>query len=523
MSLIQTILSKPYRLLTVCCLLAIVPFILVYGQSTKQHVFPPTNYGQMIGSAKKGTGHALTNGRYESAEVWRLSDLSDESFRPDNRPKAKSTTFGDISTYLQNPVISDYAPGSEKLFLMIKTGASVLWQRLPVHLFTTLTRVPHFALYSDAPGSISGYEVIDIMANLTEESKNRPELVQYKRQLILHDDARVLDYGYLDMHDGWNLDKFKNIPMLQHAYQNSPKSDWFFFMDADTHVIVDNLMALTKGLDPNKPYYMGYAVGDGHYQFCHGGSGVLISRGALEKTVGEQDFAHIMEQRTFDECCGDLMVGYMMIDNLGIAAQHMHGFNGVPYWELDFYRDRWCDLLVTLHHVKPREVEIIWEYEKMKRLQGQKITNAQLYEDFFLPYMVDRKAKWDNKASQSSMAHWSYGEDKEKGITPKSEGGDQERPYESFEACRRECEKEESCLSFTLKPAAKRCDMADFFRFGRPVADWLKTSDDYTETNVESGWMINRIQSFRKTAQCDGLSREQNRERLLEGWFNKES
>jgi Fringe-like len=525
-----TMLSRRPLVLVLAGCLTIFIVIFVCGAPLDSIYYVPSSFQ---GNFRRPGNHRITkqsaisfakNGRYESAEVWRnadwFADTSLSSIEANNRPHLHGQS-------LQNPLIADYAPGSDKLFLMIKTGATVLWQRLPIHLSTTLTRVPKFALYSDAPGSIAGYEVIDILANVTEESKGKQEFTQYRRQKWLHDKARVIDYTSLKTNDGWQLDKFKNVPMLDHAYRTSPDSDWFFFMDADTHVVIDNLMDLVKDLDPNQPHYIGSVAGSGHYAFCHGGSGVLLSRAALEKSVGMNDWAHIMEQRTFDECCGDLMVGYLMIDAVDTPANDTKGFNGSPYWDLKLNADNWCDPIITFHHVIPREVEIIWEYEKSKRGTAdrnghqQKITNSLLYHDFFLPFMADKKENWDNRAISEHFS--TYDQDKDKGIIPKSQGGHEERPYESFEACKEFCEKQENCLSFRISNADKRCDISESFRYGRPVENWLRTSSDYPIVEVTSGWMLDRIQSLRKASSCDSSthSGDDAGDRLIEGWFNK--
>lgn len=456
------------------------------------------------------------NGRYESAEIWRTqnwfaSDFSSSTLQQDNRPKLHDEL-------LETPIIADYAPGSEKLFLMVKTGANVLWQRLPIHLSTILTRVPNFALYSDAPGSIAGYEVIDILTNLTDESKNTPEFTQYRKQKWLHDNVRVLEYTSLELNDGWQLDKFKNIPMITHAYNTSPNCDWFLFIDADTYLNLDNLMDLVKDLNPNQVHYRGLRTGSGHYAFCHGGSGVLLSRAALEQTVAVKDWAHIMETRTFKECCGDLMVGYLMIDTLQTVANDTKGFNSCPYWDLELTAESWCDPIITFHHVAPRDIELMWEYEKTMRASGKKVTRSSLYQDFFLPFMIDKRDNWDNRAHSDIFSSYKY--DKENGLIPKTvDGKKTEQAYESFEACKTFCEKHETCLSFRLDYENQRCDISDSFRYGRPVEEGLKTSNDYMSKNVTSGWILERIQNFRKKSRCDDLEINKLDPWLMEGWF----
>ena len=51
--------------------------------------------------------------------------------------------------------------GSEKIKYLLKTGHSVLWERLPIHFITTLTRTPYYDVYSDAPFRLGNIEIID--------------------------------------------------------------------------------------------------------------------------------------------------------------------------------------------------------------------------------------------------------------------------------------------------------------------------------------------------------------------------
>lgn len=70
-------------------------------------------------------------------------------------------------------------------------------------------------------------------------------------------------------------------------------------MDDDSYIFMENIETLVSKLDPSKPIYMGSEnnfvgcdgvknYGDGP-SFAHGGSGILVSRGALKKLVFDVD------------------------------------------------------------------------------------------------------------------------------------------------------------------------------------------------------------------------------------------
>jgi hypothetical protein len=85
-----------------------------------------------------------------------------------------------------------------------------MWERLPMHFVTTLTRFPNFALYSDAADSMGGYEVIDILANVSQS------LLLYSDQFRPYRDARKLRNSHLyvstkesGIKSSWILDNSK--------------------------------------------------------------------------------------------------------------------------------------------------------------------------------------------------------------------------------------------------------------------------------------------------------------------------
>lgn len=454
--------------------------------------------------------------RYESNDHWRADAVDAPNVLQTTKhryPLPSLNKYRSKGEYLQQPLVADYAKGSEKVFFMIKTGGSVLWNRLPIHLMTSLTRVPNFALYSDAPGSVGGHEVIDILQNSTKETLEKPEFTLYRRQRYIHDSHGVVDYSELDVKGGWELDKFKNIPMLADAYAKSPKSDWFVFMDADSYFMMDTLMEWLNTFDPEKPHYFGSRAALGDLIFGHGGSGVVLSRKAVELTVGEHpEYVQEYEQKAFKYCCGDALVALMLKEKLGleIAVNTGNRFQGNSFWEVMVTPEKWCQPIASFHHLTAHDIEILWEYERLIGPEKRKhITYGDIYHDFYLPYIKDRIDNWDNKAEQ---VVFTPEKDKEK---PK-EG--EERPYSSFEACQKACDEMSNCLMFRYLPNKSYCGLSKQIKLGRPAFEWVK--EDNGNHKAISGWKIDRIRQVRKSQSCDPLSTESDSEQLHEGWFN---
>lgn len=478
--------------------------------------------------------------RYASVDTWRTPDTYEATYIKSNqRPELPHiNNFRSKGEYLKQPIIGDYPKGSQNVFFMVKTGASVLWHRLPIHLLTSLTKTPKFGLYSDSPGSVAGYEVVDALANLTEETKNDPTFTMYRYQKVLHDEHGVSDSGHVAFNDGWNLDRYKNIPMLAHAYAASPQSDWFVFMDADSYMLMDNLMDLLDSMNPEQPIYYGArnvingqkSNGEKYeFPFAHGGSGVIISRNALELTVGEHpEYVEEYERKTAEYCCGDVMVALMFKEklNLEVMSDQRSPRSGIrvqgePFYSVKVRPDKWCTPIVTFHHMTPHDIEILYEYERL-RPYDRNITYGHIYRDFYLPYISEKIADWDNRADEVTF---SRDKDVAEGVTPQAEGGTSIRPYESFEACQQACQQQESCLQFRLLAEGNKCGLSRDIRLGKPAASWVDQDRDshlITE-GTTSGWMIDRIRELRKAQPCDPLYYDgQPDKELTEGWYRRE-
>lgn len=416
---------------------------------------------------------------YVSDDTWRPNDAyvsTSNSFavsltdylRPRRPPLA---AFPNRGEYLKQTIVNDFAKGSEKMFLMIKTGATVLWNRLPIHISTTLTRVPYFGLYADFATSVAGYEVVDTLANLTETTKRDSQFKLYRDLNDMRDRHAISDPGHAKLTGGWELDKFKNLPMLFHAWNNAPPDlDWFVFMDADTYLMIDNLMDYLSHLNASDPLYIGEIQYLNGVPFAHGGSGVVLSRAAVEQSLGvHPHWPNEMEEHARSVCCGDYMVAYMLrkisVDILGLTDDKNddwrngenfethwlrnrrrrereedpdprdfhyhrvgHKFQKFPHWDLACSREEWCNKIIGFHHLSAMDVEILWEYEQLlSPEQRQHITYCDIYRDFVAPYIEYFMPGWNSMARQKEF----------------TEAKDLEREIEDIERQLREKEREE--------------------------------------------------------------------------------
>ncbi|KAL2023355.1 hypothetical protein VTK56DRAFT_3093 [Thermocarpiscus australiensis] len=74
----------------------------------------------------------------------------------------------------------------DDVLLILKTGSTSMWKQLLMHLTTTLSpdRIPlkNTVIYSDHPERIGSFTILDVLANLTQAAKDRPDFDVYRQQ-----------------------------------------------------------------------------------------------------------------------------------------------------------------------------------------------------------------------------------------------------------------------------------------------------------------------------------------------------
>lgn len=462
--------------------------------------------------------------RYESAEAWRRVNhrrfpLNGKRRAP--RRAAKSTSVTDASAFEQT-LIADYLDDSIKnVFLMLKTGATVLWDRVPVHVYTTFTRFPNFAIYSDKESSIAGYEIIDILRNLPSDVIEHAQLEQYRLMHEMHLMNWAQNPKLLKDSNAWNLDKFKNIPIFADAYARSPDSDWYVLMDDDSYIMTANLADFLKKYDPEEPLYYGSPAVlldpqfDGTY-FNHGGSGVVVSRGAMKRLFGPQ--ANMSAQALIDKysrlalnvCCGDAVFALALAHEAGVNTTlnpeeypwEGGRFQGSSIADFKVIPEHWCLPISSWHHLTPTDIETLWQYEHIPSHDGRPLY-ADIYRDFILPHVDEVKYNW-------SLDGYDMVIDNETDISVfRDQDGNVINGTESWESCQKVC-KLRDCFAWTFSHSLCGLMTVGFSR-GKAVNDRLTSAAASGSNNFPvSGWNIARIRSARAAIECDPLQFDEN-------------
>jgi hypothetical protein len=219
-----------------------------------------------------------------------------------------------------------FFPDTSNVLILLKTGASEAYSKLPVHMLTMLRCLPNnFLLWSDMAEKIAGHTVHDSLETVLDTVRDsNGDFGIYHRQKecpIAHEQCNK-DHNV--GHEGWNLDKYKNVHIAERAYKMRPDYDWYFFIDADTYVSFPTLMEWLPHVDPNKPHYIGHEKYSGTFPFAHGGSGYLMSNAIMRAMfLGKSGVGNKYDEETQEHCCGDIKWSEIVLNETGLAPQNM--------------------------------------------------------------------------------------------------------------------------------------------------------------------------------------------------------
>ncbi|KAK4209134.1 glycoprotein-N-acetylgalactosamine 3-beta-galactosyltransferase 1 [Rhypophila decipiens] len=420
-----------------------------------------------------------------------------------NKPKANSTdpTRPDHDRHCEN------FPDTGNILLVMKTGASESYARIPTQLLTILKCVPDFLIFSDMDQEIAGYRIHDSLSTVLESAKaGNSDFDLYRRQkacIVNQEDCNKLGNP---AKEGWNLDKYKNIHMAEKTYHMRPDYDWYVFVDADSYVLWPNLVMWLKQLNPMKKLYLGSVALLGGFNFGHGGSGYVVSQGAMADFVGKHPgIGNQWDIKVKSECCGDYVFARAMKEVAGTPVQQVWPtINGEKYATLPFGFSHWCHPIVTMHHLNSEEINDFWAWERdlAKPHNGSLPDSSKpllikdIYHRYLEPRLQESRIDWDNRANDryyldatDETQSW---EDWQKDKTKKAEDMNEleKKAHLSFKDCAAACESlaAEECFSYRYMPGI--CMTAKAFTLGKPI----KKDDD--GNRMMSGWDVKKINKF---------------------------
>ena len=426
----------------------------------------------------------------------------------------RSTISVTVPNQHQSTPYCPQRPIAKDVLVVLRTGATEVLEKLPVHFETILRCIPNYAIYSDYEEEIEGHHIHDIFDELSQDLKDSvPDFELYHRLKTKGRDGLSTDGTKHDgsgpsgslSNPGWKLDKFKFLPMLDKALRSRPHAKWFVFIELDTYLMWGNLLDYLSRFDAEKPYYIGKQMYIGDVLFAHGGSGFVLSGAAMRK-VTDHWRAHMAayNQYTTEQWAGDMVLGKVMKDvQIPLLWAFPH-FQGDPVATLDHNitkidRQPWCYPAITYHHMPGDEIQSLWRFEQeWQRTHpgGVVLRHADVFKGYIQPYLGQERKEWDNYSVNRDFTN----------SVLEGRGA-----QDSFEACRSACESNAACLQYSHR--SSRCLVSSEVRLGRraisqcleysaPASKCDKTDEGMVEMGegssgvVSSGWMLERMAKY---------------------------
>ncbi|KAF2103379.1 hypothetical protein NA57DRAFT_22277, partial [Rhizodiscina lignyota] len=377
-------------------------------------------------------------------------------------------------------------PLANDILLVMKTGATEVSAKVPIHLTTTFTCTPDYLVFSDVAETFEGIEILDALEHLPEyiDKERQPDEWRFYSKLQdishslpdNHNRSAFENLGKEGVDEAWKLDKFKNMPMLHKSYELHPNKSWYVFVDADSSILFSTLLTWLAKFDHNKPYYMGSQNLIGDMEFGHGGSGYVLSSAAVRILAKEDAESKLKHNKwAMETCCGDLTVANALLDHDVHLTRSWPMIQGETPASLDYGDNHWCHPAVTFHHMSTEEIEAVWHYEQNHLLAGTRTpTFGDVFEAFVAHNITDERDGWDNLCTDEIIERHDDMSERDR------------LAIESFEGCREACLEMRDCFQFNFDRRAKMCGLSRTMRLGKKKG------------GKRSGWNLARIERYRE-------------------------
>lgn len=245
------------------------------------------------------------------------------------------------------------------------------------HLSTVTSCITNLIIVGDREERLGDRRVLDILAELPKSYEvNNLDFQAYVDQKKAHVEGETVK----ESQRSFKLDRFKYLPMVDKAYTANPKAKWFVFLESDVYFFWDTLFRLLSQLDSSQPHYMGepHKGSDGRY-FAYGGAGFVLSQGLMKKlvppkTAGATDIAresrlsYRFEDWVKEEQRGDAVLSYAIHNATGVKLSALHPtFSSYQLKDIKTTRERWCYPMLSLHQLKPEQMESLWKWERTRQ------------------------------------------------------------------------------------------------------------------------------------------------------------
>ena len=399
-------------------------------------------------------------------------------------------------------------PGADDVVVVMRTGATEIQDKLPIHFNTTFRCYRDLIIFSDFEEIFNGYQVHDVLGSVDQGLK------ESNRDFEIYN--RLQNHGHEGLHDdelsgkssfegsksgkndnpGWRLDKWKFLPMMNETLKIRPDKKWYVFVESDSYAVWSNLLQWLEKLDHTKDLYYGSEVQIGPDIFAHGGSVFIMTRSAIQKGAEiyaeKQDFWH---QWTGGHWAGDCVLGKALLEAGVPLIWSWPMFQGGHPEKMDFTEKKgpdkklWCTPALSYHHLAGPEFTRLWQFEQNwiqtrldKVIQERSWFAADDYSNVLEHRKVFKEFVWPN-ITAGQTGFW---DNLSPTPIPDSAGV-------NFEGCHQMCEEHGDCLQFSS--SRDSCSLSSReVMLGNP------------STDVKSGWMLDRIEKWMEDLdKCKGF------------------
>ena len=378
-------------------------------------------------------------------------------------------------------------PDTQDILLVMKTGATEAYEKLPIHFLTTLKCLNDSIIFSDMDMQMGNHHIIDVLKDIDETEMHGNEQFAFYQQLQQY---KRLGLDPLDLKDhmrSWNLDKYKFVPMLKKAWEYRQNAKWYVFVEADTAINWSNMRSFLNILNPEEPLYIGSPTYLSGIEMAHGGTGYIISGAAMKKAVGSKpDIQELYGAEVKNFCCGDRMPAKILLDEGINLTKTWPMFNGETLLSLAYGDKQWCQPVITMHHMAPFQISQFWSFEQNWKASRQErpILWMDVYDRFVHPNLKEEEQEdWTNFATDLVF------KSNEEKFEQFDELSPERASIQSPDLCKRLCEYYPECLSWQYHD--ETCSLGRTFKLGQSMSD--DAGEEWT-----SGWHLERIARFRE-------------------------
>ncbi|KAE8264152.1 hypothetical protein A4X09_0g7045 [Tilletia walkeri] len=405
-------------------------------------------------------------------------------------------------------------PLASSMVHLIKSSSAQATERLSWQVLWARPDIPNRLLYSDADMRLGSHDVYDALANFTSSStfNASDEFQEYQsihKHLANGEPVRKPSTGS----KARQLDKWKLLPMLAHAWKTYPDLNWYVVSEDDTYMFWSTLL---RWLPPDSSQLSFYGHnekgGDGTFHFANVGAGLVLSRRIMKQTFGKDELFQtkwdsIIKKWSCGDCAlADVLYHQPLMEQLRVlGGQEL--FLTEPIRRVIFSNKTLYAPVLSLHQNQPFDLQAlrVFEEQVLPTLdEDDGVRYCDLLEHF-APASVAMNVQMHLKSLEEGKSlitsgldtdiikkDWYALETHNKVCGPDC-AQSRHVPYDAT-FCSNLCEEDVLCLAWALTP--KYCAISlGAFRLGAPTV------------NVTSGWKAGRIASLLHDKPCKDKKR----------------